>query len=192
MKNRNEHLYVHTVSFQLCRTELPPPPPLPAPPLRILLSSSCVSCQRLVFFSLFSPSFSLPFTLLLFLLHFFISQCVMRRQRGNEGGYLHTSAENRCRASVPPHFVYRCLCDCVLVCVCTECTCDWVLSQPANRWNTPLQRIGVILKCWHEDYYSIQLHQICTVLKWYSTSLSSWLIYSFKWALKSHVLEWRP
>lgn len=66
------------------------------------------------------------------------------------------------------------------VCVCTMCMCDWVLSQPENRWNIPLQRIGVILKCWHEDYYSIQLHQICTVLKWYSTSLSSWLIYSFK------------
>ena len=46
--------------------------------------------------------------------------------------------------------------------VSSVCMYDWALTQPVNRWNILLRWIGVILKCWYGDYYSIELHQICT------------------------------
>ena len=78
------------------------------------------------------------------------------------------------------------------MCVYTVCVSDRALTQPAKCRNILLHWIGTILKRWHEDYYSIWLHQICTIPKWYYTSLSSRVVYPFKWTFISHVLKQRP
>lgn len=177
------HTYVPTISFPLYRTELPPPS-LP------FGSPSSLLCQLADPHSL-SPCFqhhSLPLLLLLLL-----SQCECHCIRWRERVYLLSTAKIPRRPPAPPHFVFLCICVYEHVtCVYTACICDRALTQPVNRRNILLQWIGFILKRWHGDYYSIQLHQICTVPKWYYTSLSGWVIYPFKWTFISHILKQRP
>lgn len=176
-QNRNAHSYISTVSFQLYRTLLPPPAlPLWIPPC-------CIRWHILTLY----PHVLSPFPLLHPLL---LAQCECQyvRWRERRRGYLLSATEIPCQPAAPPRFVYLCLC----VCGYTECMCAEALTQPVNRRNIPLHRTGSILKRWHVDYYSIQLHQICTIPKWYYTSLSSRLIYPFKWTFISHVVKGRP
>ena len=106
-----------------------------------------------------------------------------------------SSPLRRSPVSLRHHLTLRiCVCvyECAPVCVYTVCVCDRALTQPAKCRHILLHWIGTILKRWHEDYYSIWLHQICTIPKWYYTSLSSQVIYPFKWTFISHVLKQRP
>lgn len=175
------HTYVPTISFQLYRTELPPPPALP------FGSPSSLLCQLADLHSL-SPIFPLSLSPSSSSYSPSVSVIVSGEERGSLSSLLQSPASLQRPLTL-------CMCICVyerVTCVYTACMCDRVLTQPVNLRNIPLQWIGFILKRLHGDYYSIQLHQICTVPKWYYTSLSSWVIYPFKWTFISHVLKQRP
>lgn len=177
-ENRNARSHIHTVSFQP-----PPPPALPFGFSFLLFISAGRSSLSLPPIS--SPTFPLllsppPPAL--------VSVCQV------EKGVI-SSPLRRSPVSLRHHLTLR-ICVCVYerapVCVYTVCVCDRALTQPVKCRNILLHWIGTILKRWHEDYYSIWLHQICTIPKWYYTSLSSRVIYPFKWTFISHVLKQRP
>ena len=113
---------------------------------------------------------------------------VVCQVEGEEKGVISSPIQILCQPPAPSRFVYQCAWVCS--CVCIQFAC--VIERWLSRWNIEISCYGVrsVLKRWHVDYYSIQLHQICTIPKWYYTSLSSRVIYPFKWTFISHVVKW--